>query len=58
MGVCEQDCLDSSYQTHTFSKTEEKKVVIYFQEEKKRKNIEVNYASVILRPTIDGKHTQ
>jgi hypothetical protein len=52
--ACEQGCLDSSYQTHTFSKTEEKKMVIYFQEEKKRKNIEVNYASVILRPPLMG----
>jgi len=31
-------CLDSSYQTHTFSKTKEKKwSYIYFQKEKKRK---------------------
>ena len=51
-------CLDSSYQTHTFTKTEENKMVIYFQKEKKRKKREVNYASVMLRPTIDGKHTQ
>jgi hypothetical protein len=61
MRVCEQGCLDSSYQTHTFSKTKEKKwSYIYFQKEKKRKekNREVNYASVMLRPTIDGKHAQ
>jgi hypothetical protein len=33
------------YQTHTFSKTKEKKwSYIYFQKEKKRKNREVNYA--------------
>jgi len=45
--ACEQGCLDSSYQTHTFSKTEQKKVVIYFQKEKKRK---VKYNPY------DGKH--
>ena len=39
-------------------KNKRKKVVINFQKEKKRKNREVNYASVMLRPTIDGKHTQ
>jgi hypothetical protein len=39
-------------------KNKRKKVVIYFQKEKNRKNREVNYASVMLRPTIDGKHTQ
>ena len=37
-------------------KNKRKKVVIYFQKEKKRKekNSEVNYASIMLRPTIDG----
>jgi hypothetical protein len=65
MRVCEQGCLDSSYQTHTFSKTKEKKwSYIYFQKEKKRKEkkrkeqrSELCY-SVMLRPTIDGKHAQ
>ena len=50
MRVCEQGCLDSSYQTHTFSKTEEKKSghILSGKKEKKRKekNREVNYAIV------------